>query len=244
VLIRGLLVPLGRRQPPLRLATGVYWLGGVVVLATVWVDARLVFWSPPFQLWVFLLGCIAALAYLRPDELKRQRFIDQLKTSRRSREVVLGVSLIAILASVLALPEGSAALNICVAPAFLGLIVAVASGRTCLGALLQTRPLLFLGEASYSLYILHYLPVCLATFLFGANPSAGGAPWWTNTAPTGCALGQVPSLSLLVITVGTSLVCYRWVESPARRWLRAQRQSSSPPVRLGLIQERQVRPMT
>jgi peptidoglycan/LPS O-acetylase OafA/YrhL len=57
-----------------------------------------------------------------------------------------------------------------------------------------------LGEASYSLYITHWIPLSL--LLLSVQPGVAPAPW----------------LALLVMagTIGASLALYRFVERPAR----------------------------
>ena len=70
---------------------------------------------------------------------------------------------------------------------------------------LEARWLVLLGDASYSLYLLHSIVI---TRVFGAMASL---PWWTRVAGS------------LGAAVGASLVSFNWIEQPGRRMLRAGR---------------------
>ena len=92
------------------------------------------------------------------------------------------------------------------APAFVLLVVGLAAGGGPLAALLATRPLQALGEASYALYVLH-LPVFLWSlhqlpFIELGLPHDGGG--------VALYLGLVTLLSLVV---------HQRIEQPARRWI-------------------------
>lgn len=86
---------------------------------------------------------------------------------------------------------------------FTVLILAVASGRTWLSPLLDRPWMMLLGEASYSLYIIHWSGV---TFLRMGNLGDFGTP----------AVHGV----FLLATIGASVLCYRTIEVPLRRRLR------------------------
>ena len=86
---------------------------------------------------------------------------------------------------------------------FTGLILAIASGRTWFSAALEHPWLVLLGEASYSLYMIHW-PVI--SFLALGVLGAQGTP--------------LVHAALLLATVGASVVCCRLVELSYRAWLR------------------------
>jgi peptidoglycan/LPS O-acetylase OafA/YrhL len=92
------------------------------------------------------------------------------------------------------------------------LIVAFAGGRGLFAKVFSTRPLVFLGEASYGVYILHWpiMELCLA---FGRSRGIAA-----NTAPF--------FLSYLAITLVVSSLSFEYVEVPARdrlrKWLLAR----------------------
>jgi peptidoglycan/LPS O-acetylase OafA/YrhL len=86
---------------------------------------------------------------------------------------------------------------------FTVLILAVASGRNWLSWILERPWLVLLGEASYSLYIIHW---SITTFLRMGYLGAFGTP--------------AVNAFFLVGTVLLSVVCYRFIELPWRRRLR------------------------
>jgi peptidoglycan/LPS O-acetylase OafA/YrhL len=93
---------------------------------------------------------------------------------------------------------------------FTVLILACASGRTFLSPLLERSWMVTLGEASYALYIIHwsFLSFQWMGFLGEYN---------TTTA----------HVLMLLATVGASVLCYRFIEVPARRRLRGQRREDA-----------------
>lgn len=72
---------------------------------------------------------------------------------------------------------------------------------------LALRPMTFLGDISYSMYLWHWPFVVIGPYV------------------TGAALSVEDRLVILVLTIGVSWVCTRFVEDPARRstWLAAPR---------------------
>lgn len=87
---------------------------------------------------------------------------------------------------------------------FAGVIVALAAGRTVLSGFLQRPLMVLLGEASYGIYIFHWIPwVALA---FSVNQ------------------GWVPRASVvtgvILLTILFSIGCYIWYERPVRQLLR------------------------
>ena len=94
-------------------------------------------------------------------------------------------------------------------------ILAVASGPTFLSPLLERSWMVLLGEASYSLYIIHW---SVFTFLHMGYLGRYSTP----------AVHAV----FLLATVGASLLCYRYVEVPWRDRLRGSRE---PVVAVGTV---------
>ena len=93
-------------------------------------------------------------------------------------------------------------------PLFATLVYAVASSPDPRRGLLAAGPMVLLGEASYALYMLHgpLHGYVLAAF----NRAAPGAPaWFVFLAYTGVALCL-------------ALASFRWLERPARVWLRTR----------------------
>jgi peptidoglycan/LPS O-acetylase OafA/YrhL len=101
------------------------------------------------------------------------------------------------------------------APVFAVLITSLAAGRGPVAAILATRPLVALGDASYSLYLLHIPLVILwskvTTFLLGES-------FHTSSGST---------VGFVLSAVVASLLCHRYIELPMRdvvlRWWTAAR---------------------
>lgn len=91
-----------------------------------------------------------------------------------------------------------------------GIVLALAQDRGRLREVLSRPGLLFLGEASYALYILHY-PVW-AWMEWGAR-KIGVLEVFQS--PAGLAI-------YLATAIATASAAYRWFETPARRWMRGR----------------------
>jgi len=89
-----------------------------------------------------------------------------------------------------------------------GIVLLLAqAGRT---GILASRGAILLGEASYALYVLH----C---------PILTWMEWIGKKAGTGFSTSSTGGLLVyLVVSVGTSVAVYRWIETPSRRWLRGR----------------------
>jgi peptidoglycan/LPS O-acetylase OafA/YrhL len=93
------------------------------------------------------------------------------------------------------------------APLFAALIFALAAGGGVLGRLLGTAPVVRLGEASYSLYLMHIPLYVYAGWI--------AAPRGFDTShPIAFFVGYV------VVTIAMALAVLRFVEEPARRAIR------------------------
>lgn len=172
-----------------------------------------VYFSPLLRVWEFLLGCAVGLLFLHRHEVTG--LLARLQTSRAQRDgalaAVLGLCCGAPLA-VHGLLGGSAAVNglqwyVLFTPLFGALVLLLALGPTVLSPLLTPPRMLLLGEASYALYVLHWLPV----IPLSAHVAAGGT---VGLFVPAVAVGG---------TVGTALLSYRYVETPLRRRLRGPR---------------------
>ena len=143
---------------------------------------------PLLRLGEFLLGMCIGMAALRWGPL--------LKSARHAN-LALGFSIAAIVGLTQLPGLTSRTAGIQAYPLFVGflalMLVALMSGRTILTAFLNSRPIVFLGEISYSLYLVH----CF--FYPGQHP--------TKVIYALCFLGSLISATVL----------YLLVEQPARR---------------------------
>jgi peptidoglycan/LPS O-acetylase OafA/YrhL len=90
------------------------------------------------------------------------------------------------------------------------IVTAVAWGPTTINPLLEQRWVLRLGEASYSFYMLQWNALLIATAI------AGGTPGWFLPVTPAWWL----SAAAILVLAFVSLASARWIESPARRFLR------------------------
>jgi peptidoglycan/LPS O-acetylase OafA/YrhL len=91
------------------------------------------------------------------------------------------------------------------------LIVLLALDRSPVSALLEARPLVYLGEISYSLYMVHGVGFLLYF-------AALDARWIHKPASAAQAWGF--AAMLLAFAAGGGALSYRWVETPARERLK------------------------
>jgi len=106
-------------------------------------------------------------------------------------------------------------------PLFALVVFVFAKDGGAVSRLLQTRVPKALGRLSYSIYMIHVpvlmaldglLPVIAARLVPSASPRAlfGPGTFW----------GTVFTLSEVATVVGLSLLTFRWMEEPARKWSR------------------------
>jgi peptidoglycan/LPS O-acetylase OafA/YrhL len=122
-------------------------------------------------------------------------------------------------AAILALAFSYAPLNLLATFGFALLVLIAATGKGPLHAVLASRPVVFLGDISYSIYLLHWIVVQVFNRMV-PFPERGGPPW--------------PLRIALCVTI---ILCLAWlsyhlIELPARRWGRSLGQT---PVPVGVI---------
>lgn len=170
---------------------------------------------PTTRLWEFLIGALLGALLLDHGLSLGHR-------DRLVRNVALGVVLAALAgvawyvsSDALADAEYWLRRYVLYTPLLAALIALLAGGRTWLSPLLESRPLLLLGEASYSLYLIHWLALSVLTRLIGET---GRLDW--------------PQLiGAVALTVAGSVLCYKLIESPARRALQPRRpERPAPPA--------------
>ena len=98
-------------------------------------------------------------------------------------------------------------MNFALAPSVALLVFCAARYRGAASRLLTSRPAIALGEASYSIYLVHSIVLISAVKL-------------TGSAVHGTAYNVVKLIVLMAIVVAISLLLYAYYEAPARQWLR------------------------
>jgi peptidoglycan/LPS O-acetylase OafA/YrhL len=94
---------------------------------------------------------------------------------------------------------------ILVLPSFILMVLAAAQGGGILAFIFGSRPIHFLGEISYSIYLVHWIVLQFSTWLLGYGP------------PSGFAIRDV---GLVVVILVLSYLSYHFIEQPGRSWAR------------------------
>jgi peptidoglycan/LPS O-acetylase OafA/YrhL len=114
-----------------------------------------------------------------------------------------------------------------VPPLLFGALVLVFAGQSGpLSAVLKQRALSYLGEISYSIYLVHYVLVLIA---FGAASVLGtifGFDAITERGPFNAQVLNLPNawvgdfvaLGFLGLTIAVASATYHWIETPGRFW--------------------------
>jgi peptidoglycan/LPS O-acetylase OafA/YrhL len=127
--------------------------------------------------------------------------LERLSTPVRAVATWVGVAAIAIAATVFSastlFPGSAALLPVLGAAAVIG--GGVGAPKFGLNRLLRLRPLRYVGDRSYSLYLWHFPALIL------------GAAWVGHT------LSTAANLELLALAFVVSVLSYRWVEDPIRK---------------------------
>jgi peptidoglycan/LPS O-acetylase OafA/YrhL len=106
-----------------------------------------------------------------------------------------------------------AAPDFSIIPLFALLLLTGVANKGRLGPLLNMAPLLWLGNISYSLYLIHWFVLFVTTEAMRASPSAD-----TAKLPAGLSLALITAM--LATSLGLATLSYRFVEVAGRRWLR------------------------
>jgi len=114
-------------------------------------------------------------------------------------------------------------------PLFCALVLAGAGNEGRFSRLLHTAPLQWLGDISYSIYLVHWpLMVLLAMAIYAA----------TGIDPTTGGFGIVPRLGFLGIALAATLLAssftYRTIEVPLRQMIAGRRPASLPAGRAAM----------
>ncbi len=112
---------------------------------------------------------------------------------------------LAVIAATLCVP----AANMFVVFGFCGLIFALAYQDGAVNAVLASRPALWLGRISFSLYLIHYVPLKLSLWLLQ-----------TRLADSGLGLRIACLAAIPLICLVLAVLTYRWLELPFQRYAR------------------------
>jgi len=160
-------------------------------------------------------GIGAFLSLMRPDA----GFF-----SRRPRRYATEAEIAAVaLVFVFVCTAGSATLSFA-APVYFAVIVAVfAEERGRISQWLSRRPLVWLGERSYSIYMLQFLCVVVTMDVLWAIDRLSGTSIHaalTGRAPTDLWMGDLATIGIIALIVGVSALTFRFIERPTRVWVR------------------------
>lgn len=162
---------------------------------------------PPFRLWEFTIGCALGLLFLRRpgtvDDGGRKGLVTRTALIAGSFTLVAGVLLVPPI-------EGSLAAwgmmiryySLFTLP-FAVIIYTLVAGPSLFDRLLRARPLVFLGEASYSFYMIHWI----------------GLTWWNDVL----YLEPAATWGLVGAMVLLSAAFHSFIEKPARSWIAGDR---------------------
>lgn len=155
--------------------------------------------NPLVRLPEFIVGALTGLLFLRRKN----------NPAFGSICVLAGSALIALItALVTKIPNPLISAGL-LSPAFAAIIFGVAQQPRWTGVL-ALRPLVLLGEASYSLYLLHSFVMTKAF------------------ASTRYLPHEIRVVVCVAAAVGASIVAHKFVEEPARRWLRPRTRNWTP----------------
>ena len=174
------------------IALGVVVVTGIVVsvLATAWIPSQAYFVTYT-RAWEFGVGGLLALIPLR----RLPKFAAQLLALAGFAAIAMSAS---VFDSTTPFPGAWALLPV------LGTAAVIAAGTVSQqlwhSRLTSLRPVQWLGDVSYSLYLWHWPLIVLAPFAFATSPST------------------VMKISILCVALVLAWLTYRFVERPGQRW--------------------------
>ena len=205
----------------------VFWIaslaGPLAPVVSTHYDRNFFMFNPLLRLPEFLLGIVLGKFWMTR---KRGDF------DRYAPYVAIGSALVLLVFLSLGARE-SVFLNGATAPPMMALIYSLACGRGLLARLLATKPMVLLGEASYSLYLLHW-PLWVAITYYLVNHLER-----FQKGPSHFVACVLPIIAL-------SILAFKFIEHPANRFLKSALSSrqepkgklmevaspSSPPIRV------------
>jgi peptidoglycan/LPS O-acetylase OafA/YrhL len=169
----------------------------------------LLYFSPYLRMGEFILGTLVAQFYVQLQARKATAVENALGNA-----IFVAAVVSVFVISYFAYGPGIAMnvfekmdMNFALAPSAALLIFCAARYRSVVSRLLNTPALIALGDASYSIYLLH-LGVLLA------------AVWLTGSAERSLVFDCVRLVVVGAAIITVSMLVYRFCEAPAREWLR------------------------
>jgi peptidoglycan/LPS O-acetylase OafA/YrhL len=206
-------VMVGARAPgKLGRVLWIAWGSSIALTACWWIASRFVPPNPVLQVWWGLAGKYHPLMRLPEFVIGIALgfwFMDGRRLSRPGIAAVL--AWVAILLGWAVAWRGAMRYfeHPLLIPAYAVLVFSIAHGAGWVGRILASGPLVRLGEASYSLYLLH------APIIFAANALL------PRRAPgTGYLTAGAELVAVALTSICASLLSYRFIENPARQWIR------------------------
>lgn len=163
---------------------------GSLLLAVVMVnhDQSGAFFLTPFRIWEFSAGGLVYALETR------------LRLGRRSSDALYFLGVISVLLPIFTYSEGTQFPGLSAIPPIVGTALMLLSGPTSrLTGVLQTKSLVFLGEISYSVYLVHWPLVVFVQYTLVRE------------------LNWLDQTTLLVVTLILSVSLYYFVEEPFRK---------------------------
>jgi peptidoglycan/LPS O-acetylase OafA/YrhL len=169
----------------------------------------LLYFSPYLRMSEFILGTLVAQLYVQLEARKATAFENTL-----SNAILIAAVGSVFVISYFEYAQGIAMnvfrktdMNFALAPSAALVIFCAARYRSAVSRLLNIPAAIALGDASYSIYLVH-LGVLLAV------------AWLTGLARRGLVFDSMRLLVVVAAIVGLSMLVYRFYEAPARVWLR------------------------
>jgi peptidoglycan/LPS O-acetylase OafA/YrhL len=185
----------------------------------------LLYFTPYVRIGEFVLGCLVGELYLQ----LRGRAIAGREALVGQSGLVLGFFSVLLVTCVTYGPPGvgheffhKLHWNFALAPSAAIIIFCAVRYVGPVARLLTIRPVLALGEASYSIYLLHFFVLIIA-----ARLSAEALP----ATPANVAFAVTKLIVLVVFILLISLASFAYFEAPARAWLRGLMRAPSGPAR-------------
>ena len=198
-------------------------LGGLLVVALGWLAYRT---GGYFNQWNGTYAILRCLPEFLAGMLLYSTYQSGILASVLATDAALA-AIALLLAALLHL----AAPDLVIIPLFPLLILAAVRNTGRFSPLLNSAPLVWLGEISYSLYLLHWFVLFVTTEIARRLPGLDFAN-----------LPLAPSLALIAVLIAVSLalatLSFRFIEVTGRRWLRQRLDVGRPAAVVGVALQR------